>query len=84
MCTQNKLFTLRKGQLPRVLPPIRKTAGGNTLAETTALMILKSRGIKDFKRHKYKVVAHIFDPSTWGTEADGWISVSSRPAWSTK
>jgi major histocompatibility complex class I len=27
-------------------------------------------------------VAHTFNPSTWGAEADGFLS--SRPAWSTK
>jgi major histocompatibility complex class I len=28
------------------------------------------------------VVAHAFDPSTWETEAGGFLS--SRPAWSTE
>jgi hypothetical protein len=48
---------------------------------TPPCFYLLSAGIKSVY-HRWAVVAHAFNPSTWEAEAGGFLS--SRPAWSTE
>jgi hypothetical protein len=57
------------GIYPNDIPPNHKNTWSSIFI---AVLFIKSK----------EVVAHTFNPSTWETEAGGFLS--SRPAWSTK